>query len=86
MDVVVGNLVGSSIYNILLILGITAIAAPQGLPVGKDVLLIDILLLAVVALICIPVFISGKRITRLEGILFVSGYLVYLLTIFLLRA
>ena len=85
-DVAVGNLVGSSIYNVLLILGITAMAAPGGIAVGRDVLLIDISLMALVALICIPVFVSGKQVTRLEGILFVSGYLVYVLSIVLLRA
>jgi len=42
--------------------------------------------MALVALICIPVFVSGKQVTRLEGILFVSGYLVYVLSIVLLRA
>jgi len=85
-DVAVGNLLGSSIYNILVILGVVAIVAPGGLPVAREVLVVDIGLMVLVALVCIPIFVSGKRITRLEGILFVSGYLVYLLSIVLLRA
>jgi cation:H+ antiporter len=85
-DVAVGNLIGSSIYNILVILGIVAIVAPGGLPVAREVLIVDIGLMVLVALVCIPIFVSGKRITRLEGILFVAAYLAYLTSIILFRA
>ncbi len=85
-DVAVGNLLGSSIYNILVILGITAIVAPGGLTVSREVLLIDISLMTLVALICIPIFITGKKITRLEGILFAAAYVVYLASIVIFRA
>lgn len=77
-DVAVGNLLGSSIYNVLLILGLTCLAAPVALPVDRDLLLIDIPLMVCVALACIPVFLSGRRISRLEGGLGVIIYLGYM--------
>ena len=85
-DVAVGNLLGSSIYNILVILGLTCIATPGGLLVERQLLMLDIPLMAGMALACVPVFWSGKRISRLEGGLGVAGYLIYLLWLILFRA
>jgi len=85
-DVAVGNLLGSSIYNILVILGLTCIASPGGLAVERQLLMLDIPLMAGVALACVPVFWSGKRISRLEGGLGVAAYLIYLLWLILFRA
>jgi len=85
-DVAVGNLLGSSIYNILVILGLTCMATPGGLPVERQLLMLDIPLMAGVALACVPVFWSGKRISRLEGGLGVAAYLIYLLWLILFRA
>ena len=85
-DVAVGNLLGSSIYNILVILGLTCMASPGGLPVERQLLMLDIPLMAGVALACVPVFWSGKCISRLEGGLGVAAYLIYLLWLILFRA
>ena len=85
-DVAVGNLLGSSIYNILVILGLTCMATPSGLPVERQLLMLDIPLMAGVALACVPVFWSGKCISRLEGGLGVAAYLIYLLWLALFRA
>ena len=85
-DVAVGNLLGSSIYNILVILGLTCMATPGGLLVERQLLMLDIPLMAGVALACVPVFWSGKRISRLEGGLGVAAYLIYLLWVALFRA
>lgn len=82
-DVAVGNLLGSSIYNILFILSITCIVAPSGLPVERPLLLFDIPLMAAVAIGAIPVFLTGQRISRLEGGLGVGIYLVYLVWLIL---
>lgn len=77
-DVAVGNLIGSSIYNILIILGIPCLLAPGGLPVEPQLLWCDIPLMAAVALGAVPVFITGRRISRLEGALGVAIYVAYL--------
>lgn len=77
-DIAIGNLLGSSVYNILFILGVTCIVPDSGIQVGRALILIDIPLMTAVALLCVPVFISGRRVTRLEGALFVSAYAAYL--------
>lgn len=85
-DVAVGNLIGSSIYNILFILGLTCVALPGDLPVDADLLTFDIPLMAGVAVLCVPVFISGRGVSRLEGSLFVAMYLAYLAYLISVRA
>lgn len=85
-DVAVGNLLGSSIYNVLVILGLICLVSPGGLPVERQLLLVDIPLMVGVALLCIPVFVSGKRVSRAEGGVFVGVYAAYLLWLVFVRA
>ena len=85
-DVAVGNLIGSSIYNILVILGITCIVAPDGVPVERQLLWFDIPLMAGVMIACIPVFVTGRRVSRLEGGLFVAIFIAYMSWIVGVRA
>lgn len=77
-DIAIGNLIGSSVHNILFILGITLMVTTGGVTVEPALVAVDIPVMAAVALVCIPVFMSGARISRLEGGLFVATYVVYL--------
>jgi cation:H+ antiporter len=77
-DIAIGNLLGSTVYNVALILGITVLTAGATLEIPRDVIAADLLVLAVVALITVPVLLSGHRISRLEGGAFVAAYLGYL--------
>ncbi|MFO7257900.1 MAG: calcium/sodium antiporter [Bacteroidota bacterium] len=85
-DVAVGNLLGSSITNILFILGITIVASPNDLEVSREILLFDLPLSAAVAIACYPVFRSGQRVSRLEGVIFVSLYVLYVGVLIFIRA
>lgn len=80
-DVAIGNLVGSCIYNILVILGVASVVAPDGVLVSREVLWIDLPLAAAVALLMLPVFRTGDNVSRREGGLFVGIYLLYLLAL-----
>ncbi len=84
-DIAVGNLIGSSTYNILFILGATAIVPPDGIAIGPGLVRIDIPIMALVTLACVPVFLSGHRVTRWEGGLFVAAYLTYLTYVILVH-
>lgn len=84
-DIAIGNLLGSSVYNILIILGVTCVVPPNGIEVGRQLITIDIPVMAAVALACVPVFITGREVTRTEGALFVSAYLSYLAYLILTR-
>lgn len=84
-SIAVGNLLGSSVYNILIILGVTMVVSPDGMEVPDAVRQVDLVLMTVVALACIPIFRRGHRLSRTEGTLFVASYLVYLGYLLLLR-
>src|SRR5262245_22520777 len=84
-DLAIGNLIGSSIYNIAAILGLTVVVAPHGVPVPDEVLAADLALLLVAAAAAVPVFLSGRRISRTEGGLFVASYVGYVTWLLLIR-
>ena len=80
-DMAVGNIVGSNIFNILAVLGISALVAPIGIPVPLEALRFELPVMVIVALICVPIFISRELVSRREGfaLLFFYGlYTVYL--------
>ena len=65
-EIAIGNLIGSSVFNITIILGLTVTVAPHGVPVPEDVLAADLVLLAVVGLAAVPALVSGKRMSRVD--------------------
>ena len=76
-DIAVGNVVGSNIFNILGVLGVSAMAAPAGLAVAPSMLAFDLPVVIAVALACLPIFFTGYTIARWEGILFLGLYAAY---------
>ena len=76
-DIAVGNVLGSNIFNILSVLGIAATLSPVGINISPTVLNFDILVAIAVAFACLPIFYSGKKIDRIEGLLFLFYYLAY---------
>lgn len=77
-DIAIGNLLGSSIYNILLILGATCLVASGGLVLPASLVRVDIPIMVAVALACIPIFVTGRRVSRGEGGAMVAAYVAYL--------
>ena len=77
-DIAIGNLLGSSIYNILLVLGITCLIPTHGLALPPSMVRIDIPIMAAVVLVCFPIFVSGRRVHRAEGAAMVVAYLAFL--------
>ena len=76
-DIAVGNILGSNLFNIGAVLGLSSLVAPDGLPVAQSSLMTDIPVMIVVALICLPVFLANYTITRLDGMTFVVCYVAY---------
>jgi len=76
-DIAVGNVIGSNIFNILAVLGLSALVSP-GLAVSAQANQLDIPVMLAVAVLCLPVFFTGGRIARLEGLLFLGYYALYL--------
>jgi cation:H+ antiporter len=81
-DIAVGNAIGSNIFNILGVLGLTALLSRTGVAVPREALAFDIPIMIVVAVAALPIFFTGYRIARWEGWLFLglyAGYVLYLL-------
>lgn len=75
-DIAVGNVVGSNLFNLLCVLGITS-SVTGGMPVSSEVLAADIPVMVAVAVACMPVFFTGRRIERWEGGVFLGFYILY---------
>ncbi|MFP6905318.1 MAG: calcium/sodium antiporter [Verrucomicrobiota bacterium] len=78
-DIVVGNVVGSNIFNILSVLGVAAIVQPLVFAQGPDsVGWMDVGVMLVVAFLCLLFMRSGFVLKRWEGLLMLAGYAGYI--------
>jgi len=76
-DIAVGNVVGSNVFNILGVLGLSALVAPVSLPVAPSLAAFDLPVMIAVAIACLPVFFTGRTIARWEGAVFLGYYVAY---------
>lgn len=75
-DVAIGNVVGSNLFNLLVILGLSAAISP--LAVNSAILDSDNWWMLGATVLLFPLMVSGKRIGRVEGVLLLAVYGVYL--------
>ena len=78
-DVAIANLIGSNIFNILGILGMTALIQP--VPVSSEMRSTDMIWMLATAAAVFPVLRSGMRVSRIEGGLLLLLYVAYLATL-----
>lgn len=76
-DMAVGNIVGSNIFNIGMVLGLPAILFGEGIPIPVAAIAIDIPLMIAASLALVPIAFTGFSIARWEGAVFVSLYTAY---------
>jgi cation:H+ antiporter len=76
-DIAIGNVVGSNIFNILGIVGVSGLIAPDGIAVAPSVLRFDLPVAIACCVACLPIFFTGHQISRWEGMLFFGYYLAY---------
>lgn len=76
-EIAVGTVIGSNLLNLLGVLGLTALITPEPLTISPNALAFDLPVMLGVAALSLPVFYSGYRITRSEGLVFLCLYLVY---------
>ena len=79
-DVALGNVIGSNMFNILAILGITSLVAP--LPISPRLLHVDIWIMAAASLALIPFVFFKRDIGRGVGVVFLVAYAVYIFSLF----
>lgn len=79
-DISVGNVVGSNVFNSLLVLG--AAAAVAGVNVGPDVIRYDFWVMLVVTVLVWPIMWTSATIRRWEGAVLLAGYTGYMIWLF----
>jgi len=77
-DIAIGNVVGSNIFNILGIIGVSGLVAPDGIPIAPSVTHFELPIAIAASALCLPIFFSGHKIGRLEGLLFLGCYIAYI--------
>jgi cation:H+ antiporter len=75
-DLAVGNVVGSNVFNLLLVLGVTALVAPIVLPTKHG--LQDLVVMIGVTCVLMLMAFSHRKISRWEGVVLLAGYIAYM--------
>ena len=79
-DICVGNVIGSNIFNILLVLGSVALVRP--LNVERGTLFFEFPIMLLFSLALIPMIRGRLMVNRLAGVVLVSGYLAFIFLLF----
>jgi len=83
-DVAFGNIVGSNIYNVFGILGLTALVTPVAVP--PQIIAFDIWVMLGATLVLLAFAVTGWRVNRLEGAVLLGAYGLYMAALFALPA
>ncbi len=74
-DIAVGNIIGSNIFNLLLVLGVSAVINPVIIDRSS---ILDLSILTLAMVVVLPIMYTGKKITRKEGIFMSLAYVAYM--------
>ncbi len=77
-DMAVGNVVGSCVFNLGAVLGLSALAASGGIPIEPAAVRFDLPFMLATAIALLPVAFTGLVIARWEGAVFVAYYVAYI--------
>ena len=81
MDIAIGTVVGSNIFNVLGILGLTGLLHP--IELAPHIVHFDIPAALTFGVVTLPMMLTGRRITRLEGAFLLIGYATYVAVLFI---
>ena len=76
-DLAVGNVIGSNIFNILVVLGLTSAVSETGIYISNSAQRFDIPVMLAAAIMCLPIFFTDNQVSRREGILLLCYYVLY---------
>lgn len=77
-DIAIGNIVGSNIFNILFILGLSATIHPIGV---QAIVLLDMVIMLIVTIVAYLLSATKKTVSKPEGVLLTAMYIVYMIFI-----
>jgi len=75
-DISIGNLIGSNIFNIMAVIGITAMVKP--INVDKAVIDYDMLWMLGISAMLLPLMLIGKKLGRFKGFMLFATYVIYI--------
>ncbi len=88
-DIAAGNVIGSCTFNLLGCLGLSGVLAGSmgsgaplasvGLPVAQSLLQFDLWVMLAATVMCVPLFVTGREISRSEGALLLGAFVLYIL-------
>lgn len=81
-DIILGNIVGSNIFNVLCILGIASVCKPLALPLSEIV--VDYGVMMGFSLVLLPFLLTGTSLRRIEGAFLVIAYVGYVFYLYVL--
>jgi len=79
-DICMGNIIGSNIFNILLVIGSVALIKP--LTITQETLFFELPAMLLFSIALIPMIRGNLAVNRIEGCLLVSGYLIFIFFLF----
>ena len=80
-DIAVGNVIGSNLFNLMSVLGVSSIVASQGIAVSDVSIRLDLPVMLAATIVLVPILWNGFQIQRWEGFVligFYSAYVAYL--------
>ncbi len=80
-DLATGNIIGSCIFNLLAVVGAIAAISPESVIVPHGMIVRELPLMLVATLLLLPFAISGKRLSRWEGVILLAAYVVFVLVV-----
>ena len=76
-DIAVGNVIGSNLFNLMSVLGLTSIVSSDGIPVSDSSLRLDFPVMLAATIVLVPIVWNGARIRRWEGLVLMGFYAAY---------
>ena len=80
VDLILGNVIGSNIFNLLCVLGVTALVHP--IEVAEKVLRVDFWVMLTISVLVLVALATQRRLVRFEGAILVAYYLGYSIYLF----
>ena len=77
-DIAIGNVVGSNIFNIFFILGLSSVVSPITFGVDSFV---DIIIMVISSIVVYTLLLINKRIGRIKGVVLLTFYIIYMMYI-----
>lgn len=85
-ELAIGNVLGSCLFNIIVVPAVMALINSHGLSISKEAEIIDIPVMILAAVSCLPIFFSNHRISRSEGALFLVYGTAYFILLYIRSA